>query len=387
MATSPGTFGTTGGGLGARDRNSPPRLIAMVVTLDVAGARPSDLVVGTSPLAELMACLHVLAEPEHHPESRTWAARTRESLPEPLARSLIQFAPLWARFRCRLFYPLRGPLDRDLGTELAALDTADPAAFLALAATAIRGTAFTGFDLDDAAGRGEFVRACERRSFARGELARGLLDSPERFRHDLISVLSECDEAFFAAEWRRIGPRLRDTAARVRRQAVRLRAGPLLAALSPTATEQEQPPRVHYDKLQSASGSVREHGCLVIPTLHGWPHLIVKLDPGHPLVLHFIAGDWEQRPALSPSLVRERLAALAEPARFELCRHLIGEAITTSELAARTGLTEPQVSRHLRRLREVGLLTSRRQGRLVYHRLHAKLLTDLGPDLLTTIMR
>ena len=359
----------------------------MVVTLDVAGVRPSDLVVGTSPSAELLACLHVLAEPEHHPESRTWAARTRESLPEPLARSLIQFAPLWARFRCRLLYPLRGPLDRDLETELAALEALDPRLFLVLAARAIRGSAAADIELGDAAGRGEFVRACERRSFARGELARSLIDSPERLRRDLVAVLTGCDEAFFAAEWRRIGPRLRDTAAQVRRQAGRLGAGALLAALSPTATEQERPPRVHYDKLQSAASAVREHGCLVIPTLHGWPHLIVKLDPGHPLVLHFIAGDWEQRPAVSQSLVRERLAALAEPARFELCRHLIGEPITTSELAARTGLTEPQVSRHLRRLREVGLITSRRQGRMVYHRLHAKLLTDLGSDVLTTIMR
>jgi DNA-binding transcriptional ArsR family regulator len=45
------------------------------------------------------------------------------------------------------------------------------------------------------------------------------------------------------------------------------------------------------------------------------------------------------------------------------------------------------VSRHVRRLREVGLVTSRRERRMVYHRLHAKLLLDPGVDLLTTVMR
>jgi DNA-binding transcriptional ArsR family regulator len=51
------------------------------------------------------------------------------------------------------------------------------------------------------------------------------------------------------------------------------------------------------------------------------------------------------------------------------------------------GISEPQVSRHLKRLRQVGLVTSRREGRMVYHRLHAQLLQTLGSDVLTTIMR
>jgi DNA-binding transcriptional ArsR family regulator len=360
----------------------------MVVTLDVDGARPSDLVAGASPLAELMACLHVLAEPEHHPESRGWVTRAREGLPEGLAHRLTHHAPLWARYRCRLLYPLGPPLDRDLSAELDALLRLDQRVFVGLAGNALRGTAAAGeFDLADEAAQRAFVKACERRSFSRGELARALIDDPEEFRAELVETLGRCEEAFFAAEWRRVGPRLRDTAARVRQQVRRAPASAVLTAVSPTATAKERPARVHFDKLQSATGTLREHGCLLIPTLHGWPHLIVKLDPGHPLVVHFIAGDWEQRPGVPQSLIRDRLAALAEPTRFELCRHLIGEPITTSELAERMGLTAPKVSRHLGLLREVGLITSRREGRLVYHRLHARLLMDLGPDVLTTMMR
>ncbi|WP_330293662.1 ArsR/SmtB family transcription factor [Streptomyces sp. NBC_00576] len=82
-----------------------------------------------------------------------------------------------------------------------------------------------------------------------------------------------------------------------------------------------------------------------------------------------------------------RRAPLSDPARLSLCRHLVNEPITTSDLAVRTGMTLSQVSRHLGRLREVGLLTSRRDGRQIYHRLDTDRLTHLGVDVLTSIIR
>ncbi|GAA4203490.1 ArsR/SmtB family transcription factor [Actinocatenispora rupis] len=357
----------------------------MVVTLDLAKARPADLVAGASPLAELMAGLHVLAEPEHHPESRAWLGRVRERMPDGLATDLAYHAPLWARFRCRLFYPFAGPLDRDLDGELDALSRLDEDTFVRYAAIAIRGTTFPVDGLlADPSG---FLRACERRSYSRAELARALVTDPAAVRAGLVETLARCATSYFDAEWRMVGPRLRDVSARLRDATRGATVAATLASMSPTATTTDVPPRVHYDKLQSATGAVAAHGCLLVPTLRGWPHLIVKLDPDEPVVVHFLAGDWEQHRQVSQSLVRERIAALAEPARLDLCRHLLGEPITTSELAERTALGEPQVSRHIRRLREVGLVTSRREGRMVYHRLHARLLLDLGVDLLATVMR
>jgi len=360
----------------------------VVVTLDVAGARAADLVAGTSPLAELMAGLHVLAEPEHHPEARAFLARIRPALPPALVGDLGYHAPLWARYRCRLFYPMQPPLDRTLDEELDALGRADLAMFVRFAAIAIRGTAFAADRrLAERAEQDSFVRACERRSFSRGELARALVTDPERFRAGLLSTLQRCAEAYFHAEWALIGPRLGQVASRLRDAIRTSTVSDVLAAMSPTASTAAHPARVHYDKLQSATGVVRAHGCLLVPTVRGWPHLIVKLDPEFPLVVHVLAGDWDRTRQVPQALLRDRLAALSEPARLELCRHLIGEPITTSELAARTALTEPQVSRHIRRLREVGLVTSRKEGRMVYHRLRPRLLLDLGVDLLTTVMR
>ncbi len=359
-----------------------------MVTLDVDEALPVHVTAGASPLSELLACLHTLAEPEHHPESRAWLASARERLPDAVIQRLNHYAPLWARYRCRLLFPLSGPLDRDLPAELHTLSGFDQRMFVSLAAIGIRGTDFDGSDdLHDAAVRKAFIKASERHSFSRGELARTLTDDPEAFRAGLVETLERCADAFFDTEWRRVGPHLRETAARVRGQLRREQPATVLASVTPTASLTEHPARVHYDKLQSAFGKVSDHGCFLVPTLHGWPHLILKLDPGLPLVVHFVGGDWEQRPPVSQSLIRDRLAAIAEPGRFEMCRHLLGEPITTSELAERMGISAPQVSRHLKRLRQVGLVTSRREGRMIYHRLHARLLLGLGSDVLTTIMR
>lgn len=104
----------------------------------------------------------------------------------------------------------------------------------------------------------------------------------------------------------------------------------MLTAVSPAVTATRRPADISFDKLQSARGTIKSHGCFLVPTPHGWPHLILKVDQGFPVVVHFLAGDWDQRPPVSQSLARDRPAVLSEPARLELCRHLIGEPITTS---------------------------------------------------------
>ncbi|KJY29063.1 DUF5937 family protein, partial [Streptomyces katrae] len=46
----------------------------MTLRIDIAAMPSEGLRFAASPLAELTAMLHVLAEPEHHPEFGAWAA-------------------------------------------------------------------------------------------------------------------------------------------------------------------------------------------------------------------------------------------------------------------------------------------------------------------------
>ena len=59
--------------------------------------------------------------------------------------------------------------------------------------------------------------------------------------------------------------------------------------------------------------------------------------------------------------------ALASGARRQVLRELAQAERTTSELAARLGISMPAVSRHLSVLENAGLATSRREGQRVLY--------------------
>lgn len=360
------------------------------ITFDLEGARVADVAVGISPTAELMAVLHALSEPEHHPHVRAWLTRVRESLSSSLAASLDYYSPLWARYRCRLLFPLSLPVKRELSDEVDSLLRLPAEKFLRLAAAAVQGGTNdeVGDLMGDKSARDAFLKMCKRKSFQRSELAYALLDDPRGFQAGLAATLRRCDEEFFAAEWQRSRHRLAQVADRLGQ---RLRAEPIanvLASLNPSSKVSNHPPQVQFDKLQTASVPLRGRKLLLLPSVHTWPHLMVQFDDDRlPVVVQFSASAWERRGDLSLSLVRDRLAVLSDPARLALCRHLASEPSTTSELATRTGMTEPQVSRHVGRLRQVGLVRSERDGKMVYHRFATDVLIQLGYDVLATIVR
>ncbi|MET8979467.1 DUF5937 family protein [Streptomyces sp. NPDC004539] len=360
----------------------------MAVVITLQGVVPADVAVGLSPLAELMACLHSVAEPEHHLDVRPWLEHVSNAL-SPESKSLLAvYAPLWNRRRCRLLLPLEPPLGRTLDQELDRIEALSTDEFVTVVAPGVHGGFFDTRDLlTDEGVRAAYVQSSERRSFSRGELARRLLQAPEEMRAGLLELLRRCAAEFFDAEWARVRHRLESECARVRSRIQALPLPEALASLSPNAVVGRNPPAVVFDKLQSLRADPRGRRCLLVPSAHARPHLIVKDDPPYPVVVHFPVEAASGTERASLAQVRLRLAILSEPARLELCRHLVNEPITTSDLAARTGMTAPQVSRHLGRLREVGLLTSRRDGRLVYHRLDTDRLMRLGVDVLTSVIQ
>ncbi|MFJ8351542.1 DUF5937 family protein [Streptomyces sp. NPDC094153] len=364
----------------------------MAVTVDLRRARASDLHVALSPLAELMAVLHILAEPDHHPEAQRLMGEIAAVLDPVLRDELCELSPLWARMRCRLLFPLELPAAQDFAEELQQLAALPLDRFVDLCATGVLGfhsSAFTGCELlkDEQAAR-SFVASCERRSFSRGALAQSLVVSPKALRERLLAFLTACHDGFFADLWTWVRPRAEAAAGRLRAE-LGGGGGPAgaLAGLSPTAHVFADGGRVRYDKLMIADVAVGQRPLLLVPSLYCWPHLTVKDDPGYPVVLQFAVQDGRPAEQISLRQLSERLVALASPGRMELCRHLLGEPITTSELAQRLGTAESQVSRSLRVLRDAGLVESVRGGKFVYHRLATGTLLRLGRDVLATIMR
>jgi DNA-binding transcriptional ArsR family regulator len=69
--------------------------------------------------------------------------------------------------------------------------------------------------------------------------------------------------------------------------------------------------------------------------------------------------------------------AVAEPRRRQIVDLLADGERTVGDLVGALGLGQPQVSKHLRVLREVGLVEARDQGRHRLYRLHAPALKPI----------
>jgi DNA-binding transcriptional ArsR family regulator len=71
----------------------------------------------------------------------------------------------------------------------------------------------------------------------------------------------------------------------------------------------------------------------------------------------------------SLTLIARRLKALADPSRLTILHTLCDGEKNVTELVAKTGLTQANVSKHLRILREEGLVRTRREQRMIYYRI------------------
>lgn len=374
----------------------------MSVVLSLSSAAPSRVSAGASPLAELTAALHAYTEAEHHPRVLRWARGLEADppggdgsaggvapaslLPPDLRRRIRDWAPLWASYRARYLLPLSTAGDRTLESELADIEKLPLPLFAELTGYAIRGgNSGTSLDgvLDDREQREGLLLAAELHSTARAELARRFLDSPEALRADLLDFLAEVAHA--------LEPDLSRAARAIAGQLPRLRAsikhsgpGKALAELDSSASYRDEPPRVVFDKFHHGIVNVAATPVLVVPSAFGRPHLLVKHEQGLVAVIQYpLVPGGEDQPGYV--VVHRRLEVLCDPGRQRIARAIAREPLTPSELATRSGMTLPQVSRHLARLREAGLVTVERDGRRAHYQLNLERVRRIGEDLLTAL--
>ena len=79
--------------------------------------------------------------------------------------------------------------------------------------------------------------------------------------------------------------------------------------------------------------------------------------------------------------MQEAIDALAHPGRRALLRLVLDRELPVGELAARTGLTQPAASQHLKVLRDAGLVRGRVDGRRRLYRVDVEGLERLRQEL------
>ncbi|GAA2750469.1 MULTISPECIES: DUF5937 family protein [Kitasatospora] len=364
----------------------------MSLSIDITGLPPERLLFAPSPLGELNAMLHVLAEPAHHPTLHGWAAATTTAIKPELADRLLEADFLWRSSRADFLVPARP--GASLTEELDAVDRIDDELYVAAALVTTCGSSRlhfrSGSPLTDPEDRERARELALARGPRQAAFADRLLADPPAVRALVRRLLEDCEQAFFADAWRRVLP---DLAADARHKADLLARHGLagaLAAISPAVTLEEGGGRrrIVVDKLQDNTASATDRGGVTfVPTAFGRPHLLVVHARGWQPVLQYPMAEGGSDDPVSLALVQQRLEALAHPLRLRLARTIARGPHTTGELADAWQLTAPEVSRHLAVLRKAGLLTTRRRGRYVLYELDLGASARLGADLLEAVLR
>ncbi|WP_405821786.1 DUF5937 family protein [Streptomyces sp. NBC_00838] len=379
----------------------------MSVVVVLEGAGPGRFTVAVSPLAELAASLHVLSVHGHghHAEHAPWAREVTRTAPAAFRAGLRRFSPLWTALRWRGFYtglertervagppavrppgpgsdpglsgspqsPAPSPLSRlpvDRFAELTSYSCA----------SGYHGYAFDRV-LHDPGQAASLRHAASGLPEPHLELAEALLRDPEALRADVLAFIDLCRPVFFAALWAETEPHLARAAHLVRQRLADDGPAAALAALSPSSVRLADPPRVVFDKVHHVVITPARTPVLLIPTRYGAPHLVVKNEPGLSPVVHFPVDG----PVVGVTLARSRMLALTDPSRVRLCRLIARQSMTTADLAHRLSMTRPQVSRHLRALRDLGLVRTERNGRYVHYGLDLGAVERIGTDVATAL--
>ncbi|MEV0172212.1 DUF5937 family protein [Streptomyces sp. NPDC050803] len=361
----------------------------MTLRIDISGLPSGQLRFAASPLAELTAMLHVLAEPGHHPQLAGWAGDVWAGLRPELAERLREADFLWRSSQADFLIP--GRPRQTLAEELDDVDRIDDERYVTAALVTSCGSNRVRFaapsPLTDSTAREWALDLAQARGARQEAFAERLLADPAAVRARVRDTLEQCAEAFFDAAWAGVAGEL---AADLRLKNDLLKRQGIAAALASVSGAVELAPDGDFiivDKLQDKAASARGSGVTFIPSVFGRPHLVAVHTSGwQPVVQYPVAEPGPSEP-VSLETVTLRLEALAHPVRLRLLRTLARGPHTTRELAHAWELSPPEVSRHLAVLRRAGLLTTRRHGRYVRYTLNLPGLTALGTDLLAAVLR
>ncbi|MBL1097696.1 helix-turn-helix domain-containing protein [Streptomyces coffeae] len=361
----------------------------MTLRIDISGLPAERLRFAASPLAELTAMLHVLAEPGHHPQFAGWAGDVWSGLRPELAERLREAEFLWRSSQADFLLPARPR--PTLAEELDDVDRIDDETYVTAALVTTCGSNRVHFaalsPLTDATARERALDLAQARGARQEAFAERLLADPPAVRARVRHTLEQCAEAFFDAAWSGVAVQLA-TDLRLKNDLLKRQGiGETLASVSGAVTLAPDGDCIIVDKLQDKATAAHGAGVTFIPSVFGSPHLVVVHAPGWQPVVQYPVAEPSPSEPVSLETITLRLEALAHPVRLRLLRTLARGPHTTGELAHAWELTPPEVSRHLAVLRHAGLLTARRHGRYVRHTLNLHNVTVLGADLLGAVLR
>ena len=372
----------------------------MAVTFHLPSERPAGLVgFAWSPLLEAALSMNSLIAPKRVPMHLPWVRRCRELLPRDLQTDIRHAVGGPASYLPGVY---EVGLQGDLPTfedELARLADLDLELFahemsLAHGGSSCRMEGEEGTALDDPAivrdpaYVEQVVAGAQAQGPEHAAVVARLFDDPAGARQHVVDVLQRYWDHAFADEWERIRPRIEAEVTDGARTLVTAGIPGLVEHFLPEGRWDGDTSSIVVAKSWDRTCDVAERGgMLFVPTVYGWPNVLIELARPWPVAIFFPLRDLRQPevPHATDREVADGLRALGDETRLQITRLVAEEPRSTKELAALLSLSESAVSRHLKTLAAAGVVDSQRDGYFVLYRLVPDRIGALGGALRRTL--
>lgn len=355
-----------------------------------------------SPTVEMMLSLHVLCNAKHHAVHLQWAVQTKRQMDRRMIADLRYFGTGFRQYLilCDLIIPEPGSDLKafdDEAEELAGLSDLDFAHRILRECCdrhevqrAMRGgkaleRLLERFQEEPPTNLGNArpgsVAFCP--ATARRQAVRDLLCDPSAFRARLMDFLRRYWQEFFAPEFDRLEPRF---LADITEKAHLLRASGAFSLLTrlfdQVVAGGEGSELVIYKQMDATIDSSRLQSVTITPTCFAVPHLILTIEPERFQIWYdLLSAGRRRQPEIPPARLISLLRAMGDEVRLSILKLVAQKRRSTQELAQILNITPPSVSRHLRILKEAGLLTSQGEGYYVFYSLVPEQVLALGQHL------
>ncbi|UXH46061.1 DUF5937 family protein [Rossellomorea vietnamensis] len=322
-----------------------------------------------SPFNELMASLHVLCNPVHHPYRRKWAMEVERSLPTEMVDEIRLLGSLsyeWMYLmNIRNEYVLNESSTEEVIEFICSMPD-DAFVFYMLGEQ---------YSVDTLKSWKKDSRMSPL-SFQQKEL----LSHPKQWKDRIHELLYEFNEKVFQPELFRIRPWIKSAAATFQ-QKLDQSSLEALNEVHPDVTVTLQTIKVQKGETYQFSLADYPHVTLQ-PSTFITPHVMLGVYPGRLcLGLHVAVPDTEEMKDEPPEDLLLMFKALGEATRLKILRDVLIHPYSTKQLAEKHSLSEATISGHIKTLQKAGLVKSERKGYYIFYSGNRERMESLRSDL------
>ncbi|WP_284035867.1 DUF5937 family protein [Neobacillus sp. 114] len=347
----------------------------MSFSLEVTNLSSEQISFGYSAAHETLIALHVFIDCKHHPLHTPWVINARKKVNPALKQEIDAFSIFYKRPIVTFWGLQENSTISDFEEDLNKLSCGSSDAFFQTVAETILGPKKTNQQQ-------EFVQlACSRYPESK-EIILALLEKPEQVKQRFLTFLEDFWKTCLKDDWSRIEELfLKDIASRGRKL---MKEGPLklLGSLSPEIDIHPNQKKAVIRRISKREIYFEKDDVLLLtPSYFAWPHLFVNSHKPVGVNYSIMENQQEAARSMPPEDLLKLFNALGDLSRLQIVKYLSQKPRSTRELAGLMGMTEGAVSKHIKLLKDAGLIASNRKSYYVFYHLLEKSFTEIQSGL------